>query len=141
MKYNTWKNWLLHYRNVKDIPWCRKRILNGNLDLHKWLRTGLSWCFRWKEPAYKAEDLGSIPGLGRSPGKVNGNPFHILAWRIPWTEEPGGWQSMGSQRVGHTWATNAFLRLSTMRKIWNSSLIIFILTTDEMIIFHTYWLK
>ena len=28
-----------------------------------------------------------------------------LAWRIPWTEEPGGLQSMGSQRVGHNWAT------------------------------------
>ena len=30
----------------------------------------------------------------------------ILAWRIPWTEEPGGLQSMGSQRVGHDWVTN-----------------------------------
>ena len=29
----------------------------------------------------------------------------ILAWRIPWTEEPGGLQSMGSQRVRHDWAT------------------------------------
>ena len=29
----------------------------------------------------------------------------ILAWRIPWTEEPGGLQSMGPQRVGHDWAT------------------------------------
>ena len=29
----------------------------------------------------------------------------ILAWRIPWTEEPGGLQSTGSQRVGHDWAT------------------------------------
>ena len=28
----------------------------------------------------------------------------ILAWRIPWTEEPGGLQSMGSQRVRHDWA-------------------------------------
>ena len=28
----------------------------------------------------------------------------ILAWKIPWTEEPGGLQSMGSQRVGHDWA-------------------------------------
>ena len=27
--------------------------------------------------------------------------FSILAWRIPWTEEPGGLQPMGSQRVGH----------------------------------------
>ena len=32
--------------------------------------------------------------------------FNILAWRIPWTEEPGGLQSMGSHRVGHTWVTN-----------------------------------
>ena len=31
----------------------------------------------------------------------------ILAWRIPWTEEPGGIQSMGSQRVGHNWVTNS----------------------------------
>ena len=29
-----------------------------------------------------------------------------LAWGIPWTEEPGGLQSMGSQRVGHDWATS-----------------------------------
>ena len=28
----------------------------------------------------------------------------LLAWEIPWTEEPGGLQSMGSQRVGHDWA-------------------------------------
>ena len=33
----------------------------------------------------------------------------ILAWRIPWTEEPGGLQSMGSQRVGHGWTTNHHL--------------------------------
>ena len=33
----------------------------------------------------------------------------ILAWRIPWTEEPGGLQSMGSQRVGHDRVANTFL--------------------------------
>ena len=32
----------------------------------------------------------------------------ILAWRILWTEEPGELQSMGSQTVGHNWATNTF---------------------------------
>ena len=32
----------------------------------------------------------------------------ILAWEIPWTEEPGGLQSMGSQWVRHNWVTNAF---------------------------------
>ena len=30
----------------------------------------------------------------------------ILAWRIPWTEEPGELQSMGSQRVGYDWVTD-----------------------------------
>ena len=33
----------------------------------------------------------------------------ILAWRIPWTEEPGGLQSTGSQRVGHGWVTSLSL--------------------------------
>ena len=32
--------------------------------------------------------------------------FSILAWRISWTEEPGGLQSMGSQWVGHAWVAN-----------------------------------
>ena len=36
----------------------------------------------------------------------------ILAWKIPWTEEPGRLQSMGSQRVGHDWATNTFALLN-----------------------------
>ena len=35
----------------------------------------------------------------------------VLAWRIPWTEEPGGLQSMGSQRVRHDWVTNITLLL------------------------------
>ena len=38
-----------------------------------------------------------IPGSGRSPGRGRG----ILAWSIPWTEEPGEPQSIGSHRVGH----------------------------------------
>ena len=46
-------------------------------------------------------DEGLIPGLGRSPGTGNGDPLSILAWRIPWTEEPGGLQSTGWERVGH----------------------------------------
>ena len=33
----------------------------------------------------------------------------ILVWKIPWTEEPGGLQSMGSQRVRHDWATSLSL--------------------------------
>ena len=44
-------------------------------------------------------DAGSIPIFGRSPEEGMDNM--ILAWRIPWTEEPGGLQSLGSQRVRH----------------------------------------
>ena len=54
-----------------------------------------------KASACNTGDLSSIPGLGRSLGGGHGNPSSILAWRIPWTEEPGSLQSMGSQRVGH----------------------------------------
>ena len=44
-----------------------------------------------------AEDLGSIPGLGRSPGEGNGSLSRIFAWQISRTEEPGGLESMGVQ--------------------------------------------
>ena len=54
-----------------------------------------------KASAWNAGDLGSIPGSGRSPGEGNGNLLQYLAWRIPWSGEPGGLQSMESQRVRH----------------------------------------
>ena len=46
-------------------------------------------------------DLGLIPGSGRSPGEENGNHSGILAWRIPWTEEPAGLQTI---RIRHNWS-------------------------------------
>ena len=46
-------------------------------------------------------DMGSIPRSGRPPGEGNGTHSSILAWKIPWTGEPGGLHSLGSQRVGH----------------------------------------
>jgi len=50
-------------------------------------------------------DAGLIPGSGRSPGEENGSHFSNLAWKITWTEEPGGLQFMGSQRVEHSLVT------------------------------------
>ena len=44
--------------------------------------------------------VGLIPGLGRCPGGGNSNPPSVLAWRVPWKEQTGGIQSMGSQIVG-----------------------------------------
>ena len=54
-----------------------------------------------KESACNAGDLDLITGLGRFPGEVHGHPLCIPAWRLLWTEEPDGLQSMGSQRIGH----------------------------------------
>ena len=57
----------------------------------------ISWGFpggsESKQSACSAGVLGSR--LGRSPGEGNGYPLCILAWRVSWTEEPGGLQSMG----------------------------------------------
>ena len=41
-----------------------------------------------------AGDAGSVPGLGRSPGDDMATYSSVLAWETPWTEEPGGLQSM-----------------------------------------------
>ena len=45
-------------------------------------------------------DMGSIPGSGRFSGEGMAAQSTILAQRMPWTEEPGRLQSMGSQRAG-----------------------------------------
>ena len=47
--------------------------------------------------------VGSIPGWKDLEEEMTTHSS-ILAWKIPWTEEPGGLQSMGLQRVGHSWA-------------------------------------
>ena len=48
-----------------------------------------------KESAHNAGDPGSIPGSGRSLEEGMATHSSTLAWRIPWTEEPGGLQSTG----------------------------------------------
>ena len=51
-----------------------------------------------KNPPANAGDGGSIPGSERSSGEM-ATYSSILAWKIPWKEEPGGLQSMGSQKI------------------------------------------
>ena len=54
-----------------------------------------------RNPPANAGDPDLIPGWGRSPGEGNATHSSILAWKIPWREESGRLQSMGSQRVRH----------------------------------------
>ena len=58
-----------------------------------------------KNPSADAGDVryrGSIPGWGRSPGEGHGYPLQYSCWRIPWTEEPGGLQSIESDTTEAT---------------------------------------
>ena len=77
-----------------------------------WAHSGLSlllanrqWGFLGvsdvKESTCNAGDLGSIPGLGRSLEEEIATHSSILAWRIPWTEEPGGATVRGAEK-SHT---------------------------------------
>ena len=65
-----------------------------------------------------------VRSLGQEDPLEKGMATHsgILAWRIPWTEEPGGLQPMGSQRGRHDWATNT----SLSEQLGNFKIVIFI---------------
>ena len=54
-----------------------------------------------KESVYNAGDLGSIPGSERKPREEHSTHSSIPAKRVPWAEDTGGLQSMGSQRGRH----------------------------------------
>ena len=69
---------------VKKPLQCRR---HGRYLFHPWFR---SIC-------------GLVPGSERSPEEEMATHSIILAWRIPWTEKPGGLQSMESQIIGHDW--------------------------------------
>ena len=55
-----------------------------------------------KNPSANAGDASLIPGPGRSPGEGMATHSSVLAWKIPWTEEPGGLASMGSKESDTT---------------------------------------
>ena len=61
-----------------------------------------------KESSCKTGDPGSIPRLGRAPGERNGYPLQYSCLENLRIEEPGGLQSMGSQRVRHYWVMDTF---------------------------------
>ena len=70
-----------------------------------------------KESACNTGDTGNM-GLihewGGSPGEEMTTHSHILAGKIPWTEEPGELRPMGLQRVGHDWENSNFQKISSV---------------------------
>ena len=87
-----------------------------------------------KNPPANAGDMGLIPGSGRSSGRED--PLEeemvtrssILAWRILWTEEPGGLQSTGSQSIEHNW--------SDLAHCYNDSILLLIIINLLLSIIH-----
>ena len=67
--------------------------------------------------------MWDLPGSGRSPGGRNGNPSGILAWRILWTEEPGGLLSIGLRRVRHDWSDLACMHALKKEMATHSSVL------------------
>ena len=89
-------------RRFLDKNFQRKPIV-----LLPWLWTLASWTVREQMSTVLSRSLcGHLLWL---VGEGNGTHSSTLAWQIPWTEEPGGLQSMGSLRVGHDWATSLWL--------------------------------
>ena len=83
--------------NVVLVP----AIHQHESDIGVCICSGFSGDSEGKELACNEGNLCSILGREDSLEKEMATHSNILAWRIPWTEEPGGLQSMGSQRIGH----------------------------------------
>ena len=98
---------------------CHARMLTAN-EVQFWIQTaiffvsshgrqegwgssGLPWWLRWWRICLQCGRPGFNPWVGKIPWRRK-----ILAWEIPWIEEPGKLQSMGSQRVEHDCLTLHF---------------------------------
>ena len=75
----------LERRHWSSPPWWLRQLKNLPSMQETWV-----WSLGWEDPLEKGMATHSS----------------ILAWRIPWAEEPSSLQSMGSQRDGHNWANN-----------------------------------
>ena len=113
-------------------------VLNGDKIIHNWrmifsclLCSGaeehtVRWGHRasWSQRLCQVRGLNSHPGLRNNRVAYRGLFVHssTLAWKIPWTKESGGLQSMGSLRVRQDWATSLLLfTFLHWRRKWQNS--------------------
>ena len=98
-----WRHFALTYENW--LP-CKEPIHRGMFSLRinvDFLRASQVTLVVKSSPANVGDIKDEVWSLGQEDPLQEGMETHsrILAWRIPWTEEPGGLQSIGPQRVGH----------------------------------------
>ena len=97
--------WATVHGVTKSQDWSNLAHIPRIISVYQWSLSHFIGSSEVKASACNAEDLGSIPGSGRSPGEGKGNPLQYSCLENP--IDGGAWwlQSMGSQRVGHDWAT------------------------------------
>ena len=134
----VWGAWYgAHYVSVEDLfvdpsllNWQISRcdfgvlVRKGTLGFSTVVSTVCTWRAFKTGASLVAQRLKRLPGMRetqvRSLGqedpleKAVATHSSTLAWRIPWREEPGRLQSMGSQRVGHDWVTSLYLVVSVL---------------------------
>ena len=115
------------HRFTKSQTWLSdwtENISTKNIYIHKifFIYTKYIYLYMTQRlkclPAMQETWVGSL-GLEDPLEKEMATHSSILAWRIPWTEEPGVLQSTGLQRVGHNWATShVYTKLLCLIKPW-----------------------
>ena len=86
---------------VSDSCLHPEKMLNTYVTSNVYIECGGSMVKNPPANVGDTRDPGSIPGQEDPLEKETATHSSIVTWRIPWTEEPGSLQSMGSQRVGH----------------------------------------
>ena len=119
--------WLRHCTPAAhpDLPYLQN---NSHHPLSKLNHHGLDLLAQWMKNLLAMQKIQEMRlwSLGQEDPLEEGMAAHssILTWRIPWTEEPGRRQSMGSQRLRRNWVTNTFT-LGWMNSVTKPSLLPF----------------
>ena len=96
-------SWPRNQTHVSYVSWVGRRILA-----------------LWATKTLSAIQETQVQALGQEEPLDKGMVTHssVLAWKIPWTEEPSRLQSMGLQRVRHNWAANTVTWLILVNRLW-----------------------
>ena len=108
IKKNTSEIWLQLLGKFKNMTSYRINTHNtvSFLDHHFWENENWKWFHSHTTKVQSACGNTFKIYLSGKTEKAVASHSSTLAWKIPWMEEPGGLQSMGSLRVGHNWATS-----------------------------------
>ena len=122
MQFHQW--WSLGTVLSDSVGFCWRAVIHLLVVLLEWLRFVL---VLWQDMTTSSRSDLVLKTHGMKSCKFRGLGskhltilyFCTLAWKIPWTEEPGRLQSMGSLRVGHDWASSlSFFTFMHWRRKW-----------------------